>query len=80
MVQIRFTGYVPGFHGIALIKLLRAITGSGLADSKDISDAILEGKQPIVTVETTSRAELLIAKARELGALAELVPACPDQP
>lgn len=73
MLVVEITGWRVGFLKISCTKTVRASTELGLADSKRVTDAILEGKVQRVTVNSLDAAVQLAQDLNEIGAVAHVV-------
>ena len=62
-----------GMQKIAFNQLLGEHCGLTLALAKEVSDALLAGRRPMVEFQTEKQAGRFIAEARQLGVVAELV-------
>lgn len=67
MTTVRFTGWNPGFNKVRMNAILREDGGLGLAEAKQLVDAILEDRGPALTLEE-SAARRLADRATECGA------------
>ena len=65
---VRFTAWHPGLVAVRLIEAIREHTDLGLAQSKGVTDRLLDGENPTVIVPTTEAARALVAEAALLRA------------
>ncbi|WP_193368866.1 hypothetical protein [Pelagibius marinus] len=71
MAVVRIVGWKRDLRKISHTTLIREYAGLGLAQSKAITDRLLEGEEVDVEVDARKTEEFL-ARLRELGAIAEL--------
>lgn len=72
MRKVSVVGYTPQFLFISFVKLLRSVTGEGLAAAKAETDAMLEGQPITIQFETDEAADLFVAEAQRVGARTEI--------
>jgi ribosomal protein L7/L12 len=75
MQIIEINGWLPGFKKVSCTKALQLHAGLGLLEAKQITDAVLDGKQQLIEMQSTLEGTTLVATLLELGALARVVPA-----
>ena len=75
MPQVEISGWRPGFEKVACTKTLQSAAGLGLAEAKQVTDAVLAGLSRTVDLPSTSKAEQLATTLTHLGAIARVVAA-----
>jgi len=65
------TGWVPGLKKVEHTKLVRHHSGMDLRDAKRVTDRVLDKETVAIAMPTIEEAELLAAKLRAIGALAQ---------
>ena len=67
MPRVHVTGWRYGMQKVSTTRVLREHLGLGLAEAKGITDAILDGKELWLDVESSAAAEALAAALQALG-------------
>jgi hypothetical protein len=73
MPVVRFTGWSPGLQRAGLNDAIQTHAGLGSPDADRFVSSLLGGGTPSVLVGTDEDARTLVAKAEELGAIANLI-------
>jgi ribosomal protein L7/L12 len=74
MAIVEINGWLPGFKKVSCTKALQSAASIGLAEAKNITDAVLDGKQQTVRLRTSSEAEQLADTLQQIGALVKVIP------
>lgn len=70
-MKVQITGYISNqFHPISFVKLLRGVTGEGLATAKEYLDRLTEGEILEIDLPTRESAEAFVRAASNIGAKA----------
>lgn len=72
MQKVILTGWKPGLRKIDLTKLIQNKADLSLAAAKACVDRLLAGEHGTILVPSPTAAEMFIADAAELGAIAEM--------
>ena len=75
MPIVEITGWSPGFQKVSCTSILHSVAGLGLAEAKNVTDAILDGHTEIVELPSAALAQQLVKSLQQLGASAHVVPA-----
>jgi len=67
MPRVHVTGWRYGMQKISTTKVLRFHLGLGLSEGKGLTDAILDGRELWLDVESAAAAEALAAALQSLG-------------
>ena len=79
MATVEITGWQIGFNKVACTNIVRAASGLGLADGKQVTDEVLAGKAQYVSVPSVAIARQLVQDLVAIGAVATTIDAsCPD--
>lgn len=73
MAIVEITGWRPGFNKGACTKIVRAAFSLDLADGKNMTDAVLEGKIQRILVPSTEIAHRVAQELTAIGALATAI-------
>jgi ribosomal protein L7/L12 len=60
-------GWKPGMSKVSLTKEIRTATGKGLAEAKNRTDSVIDGKAVTLTFPTAAEADEFRGKAQNLG-------------
>jgi ribosomal protein L7/L12 len=72
MSRVEITKWRPKCNKVEHTKLIKNRTGLGLAEAKQITDAVLEGRKPTVDLPTDATANELIRELDAIGFEARL--------
>lgn len=67
MPRVHVTGWRRGMQKVSTTQVLREHLGLGLSEAKGLTDAILDGRELRLDVESAAGAEALAAALRALG-------------
>lgn len=73
MRQVELVGVERGARKVACTKLLQAQCGLNLAAAKAVTDALLQGRYPVVTSSSDAAARELIVRLSEIGVVARFL-------
>ena len=65
-------GWNIGFNKVRCTELIHENSNLELADSRRITDAVLEGRRQLVELETAAKAKYLASELEKIGAKVEL--------
>ncbi|WP_143029287.1 hypothetical protein [Rhodoferax sp. OV413] len=69
---VEIAGWTVGMQKVSCTELLRESLGIGLRDAKQLTDAILVGAKPKVSVNSAVAAAELVRKLGTIGVIASL--------
>ncbi len=72
MSEVVITGWRPGLLKVSMTTTIREHTELGLAESKRMTDRVLDGEAVVLSALSADVAEVLVAKFMRLGAIAEV--------
>jgi ribosomal protein L7/L12 len=73
MNRVEITGWRRDCNKVEHTKVIKNRVGLGLAESKKITDAVLDGARPIVTLPSEAAAQELIKELDSIGFSARLI-------
>lgn len=73
MAIVEITGWEVGFNKVGCTNTIRAITGLGLVEGKEITDAVLKGETRRIAIPDYRTAQMLAQELVGLGAIALVI-------
>ncbi len=75
MYSVEISGWHKGFNKVAHTITLQEFCDSGLGDAKAKTDAVLDGHLVVISVESRAKAEELVIRLHDIGAVVAIKPA-----
>ncbi len=72
MYSVEISGWHKGLDKVAHTRTLREFCELGLGDAKAATDAVLDGRIVVISVETQAKAEELVSRLLDIGAVAAI--------